>query len=532
MAKEEENRNKKEKESRRGTLASAVAGAVSVGTNMLKEKYTEFTHDSDSKQLSASANYPMIRLPKGFEIEKVVDKLTYPTSVCWDDQGRMYIAEAGGTFLDEDNASARILRVEGNQAIEVVNLDDRIYPAISGMTWYKGAFYITHRDMELFGCVSRVTPDGEVTQILGGIVDAKSDHQPNDVRVGKDGRMYVCVGIAGNSGYMDENMIPFVLKAPDGHPTPAKDIVLNGYNIELPDFREGGKGTVLTGAFVPFGTVTEPGQVIKGHNKCGGSILIFDPEDAEATVKPLAWGFRNAIGIAWNSKGELFLAENGYDNAAGRPINDYHDATYRVKEGEWYGWPDFAANMDPVTDAKFKPSSSAIPPTYRGKEERVAKEIHFLIDHKASGLKQPDKSLVLGLHEVNSSPSKPDIAPDSWGDYKDHLFVPEYGDFQWITNPMRDKFAGNRIAAIGTDGDGEQDVKPFIQNEKTGPASQQGKPGEGIERPYDVKFGPDGSMYIVDFGSHRPSLKRIAKGHFPIEFDRESGVLWKVTKVK
>lgn len=522
----------KQEESRRGKIASAAAGAVSVGVNMLKEKFTELSHDTASKKLKASANFPMIRLPEGFEIEKVAEGLTFPTSVAWDDQGRLYVAEAGGTFLDEEDASARILRVEENgMTTEVVNLDEKIYPAISGMTWHNGAFYITHREMDLHGAVSRVTLDGEINQILGGIIDSKSDHQPNDIRMGRDGKMYVCVGIGGNSGYMDENMMAFVLKAPDGHPTTAKDIVLTGYNIELPDFREGGTGTVLTGAFVPFGTATEPGQVIKGTNKCGGSILVFDPANAEATVRPYAWGFRNAIGIAWNKTNDMFIAVNGYDNAAGRPINDYHDGTYRVKEGAWYGWPDFAANLDPVTDAKFKPNSSAIPPTYKGRE-RVNKELHFLIDHEASGLEQPDKSLILGLHEVNSSPSKPDIAPENWGEYADHLFVPEYGDFQWITNPLRDKFAGNRIAVISTNGNGEQDVKPFIQNDKAGPASQQGQLGEGIERPYDVKFGPDGAMYIVDFGSHRTSLKRIADGHFPVEFDRETGMIWKVTKIK
>ena len=517
---------------RRGTLASAAAGAVSVGVNMMKEKFTELAHDTASKSMTASSNFPMIRLPKGYEIEKVADTLTFPTSVTWDDQGNTYIAEAGGTFLDEEDASARILRLEPNgQTTEVVNLDGHIYPAISGMTWHRGAFYITHRDEELFGCVSKVTLDGQITRVLSGIIDSKSDHQPNDVRVGKDGKMYVCVGIGGNSGYMDENMIPFVLKQPDGHPTPAKDIVLTGYNIELPDFRKGKRGTVLTGAFVPFGTATEPGQVIKGRNKCGGSILVFDPDDAEATVKPYAWGFRNAIGIAWNKENEMFISVNGYDNAAGRPINDYHDGTYRVKAGEWYGWPDFTANFELVTDAKFKPNSSAIPPTYKGKE-RVAKELHLLIDHEASGLKQPDKSLILGLHEVNSSPSKPDVSPESWGDLADYLFVPEYGDFQWITNPLRDKFAGNRVVMMKTSGSGENKIVPFVQNEKIGPASQQGKPGAGIERPYDVKFGPDGAMYIVDFGSHRTSLKRIADGHFPIDFDRGTGMVWKVTKVK
>jgi hypothetical protein len=86
------------------------------------------------------------------------------------------------------------------------------------------------------------------------------------------------------------------------------------------------------------------------------------------------------------------------------------------------------------------------------------------------------------LHEINSSSSKPDVAPDSWGKYADHLFVLEYGDFCWITNPMRDKFAGNSIAMIKTGGRGKNDVEPFIQNGKPGPASEQGKLGEGIER--------------------------------------------------
>ncbi len=341
--------------------------------------------------------------------------------------------------------------------------------------------------------------------------------------------MYVCVGIGGNSGHMDENMIPFVRKQPGGHPTPARDIVLTGVNIELPDFREGGRGRVLTGAFVPFGTETTPGQVIEGRRKCGGSILVFDPDNAEETVEPYAWGFRNIIGMAWSKQREMFAAVNGYDNAPGRPIADMYDGTYRVREGHWYGWPDFTANFDPVTSPKYKAASGAIAPIYIDGERRP-REICFLIDHEASGLKQPDKELVFGLHEVNSSPSKPDIAPDHWGDFANHLMVPEYGDFAWITNPIRDQYAGCRVVALDANYLLEQSVEPFVQNEKLGPASEQGRLGEGIERPYDVKFGPDGAMYIVDFGSHRVNLQRIAEGHFPVQFEHGTGTVWRVVR--
>jgi glucose/arabinose dehydrogenase len=157
-------------------------------------------------------NFPLIHLPEGFEIEKVAEGLTYPTSVTWDDKGSMYVAEAGGTFLDEEGAPARILKVQNGKATELINLDRKIYPSISGMTWHNGAFYITHREKDLSGAVSRITPDGKITEIIGGIVDSKSDHQPNDIRMGRDGKMYVSVGIGGNSGYMDENMIVFCFK--------------------------------------------------------------------------------------------------------------------------------------------------------------------------------------------------------------------------------------------------------------------------------------------------------------------------------
>lgn len=515
-----------------GVIMSGTTETIGLTNTMIKEKLSGIKQEIASQKLKPSANFPLIQLPEGYEIEKVADGLTYPTSVAWDDQGTLYVAEAGGTFEDEPGVEARILRVENGTATEVINLTGKVYPAISGMTWHNGAFYITHREMDLSGAVSKVTMDGEVTQLIGGIVDSKSDHQPNDIRVGTDGRMYVCVGIGGNSGYMDQNVMASVKRSPDGHPTVAQDIVLTGVNIEIPNYLKNSPESILTGAFVPFGTVTEPGQVIKGRNKCGGSILVFDPEDAEATVKPYAWGFRNTIGIAWNQAGEMFAAINGYDNGPGRPIKDVYDGTYRVKEGAWYGWPDFTANFDPVTDPRYRPTTMTIAPAFIG-DKRLDRKLHFLIDHKASNLKQPDKSLILGLHEVNSSPSKPDMAPASWEEYADHLFVPEFGDFEWFTNPARDKSAGSRISVIDTNSRGQQKVQPFIQNEEPAPASQLGKRGEGIERPYDVKFGPDGAMYIVDFCSLRVNLDRIAQdgeGHFPVDFHKETGMIWKVTQ--
>ena len=475
-----------------------------------------------------SANFPVIQLPSGYEIEKVVGDLTYPTSVAWDDEGRMYVAEAGGAFLDEP-AAARIVRIENGMAVEVANLEAKgIYPSIAGMVWHKGALYFTHRAPDLTGAVSRMTPDGTITELFRGVIDSQTDHQLNDIRVGPDGRLYVASGTGGNSGIMGQDMTPFVLKNPNtARATPARDIVLTGRNFQIANYLTEEFGDkVLTGAFVTFGTETKPGQVIQGVKKPGGAILAFDPDNAEATLETYAWGFRNVIGFAWNRQGEMYATQNGYDQVTPRPIIDQYDPTYRVRKDAWYGWPDFSAALEPVTDPKFQPPGELMAPVFINGVKQDNK-LGFLIDHQASGLTPPDKSLVAGLHPINSSPSKPDVAPDSWGGMAGQLFVPEWGDMSWFTNPFRDKPAGNRIVRINP---ATNKVEPFIHNAMPGPASGQGAAGMGIERPFDVKFGPDGAMYIVDWGQHLIVLDHIAHGHLPFEWPENTGVIWKVTR--
>jgi hypothetical protein len=53
----------------------------------------------------------------------------------------------------------------------------------------------------------------------------------------------------------------------------------------------------------------------------------------------------------------------------------------------------------------------------------------------------------------------------------------------------------------------------------------------GIERPIDVKFGPDGAMYIVDYGIANVNSARTAEGQVPYEFPPETGAVWRVTPV-
>ncbi len=467
------------------------------------------------------------RLPEGFRMEKVVDGLTYPTSVVWDDQNRMFVLEAGGSFVEEP-AKARILLVEDGRATEFINLDGKVGTPAVGLLWHAGSFYITHRHKDdRTGTVSRVDEDGTVTQLITGIVDSQAEHFLNDIRMGPDGMVYFCGGPAANSAVVGADLGPFISRSPNLHTTSAIDLVLTGRNFLTPDFRtEDPTDLVETGAYVPFGTATTPGQVIRGTNKPGGAILVFDLADPEGTLRPYAFGLRNVIGMAWNGAGEMFAAVNGYDIRGSRPVNDLHDATYRVREGTWYGWPDFSAAFDPLTSAQFEsPFSQGAPIMINGVP--AGKKLGFVIDHKASGLTPPDKSLILGMHEVNSSPCLMDVAPPSWTNFAGQVFVAEWGDLAPPTNPLQNGLPGYRISRIDPE---TGKVTSFAENEKPGPASAQGMAGQGLERPFGLRFGPDDAMYVVDYGIARINPALAAKNKPPYEFPPETGVLWKISR--
>jgi glucose/arabinose dehydrogenase len=146
----------------------------------------------------------VLQVPEGFKAEKLADGLHLPTSLTWDDQGNMYVVEAGGGLFPEKLAPMRIVQVkEDGTKVEVADLSNKgIEPSIVGLLWHDGWFYITHRAEDLTGAVSRVSMNGHVELLFKGIVDSQAEHQINDIQVGPDGMMYVSVGPAGNAGVL------------------------------------------------------------------------------------------------------------------------------------------------------------------------------------------------------------------------------------------------------------------------------------------------------------------------------------------
>lgn len=157
----------------------------------------------------------------------------------------------------------------------------------------------------------------------------------------------------------------------------------------------------------------------------------------------VAWGFRNVFGAGFGPGGELYVSQNGSDMRGLRPAEHDKDAFFRVREGEWYGWPDYTAELNPFTTMSPPERMLAA-----GREK-----LEFVIDHDASGLDASARDLLVATFHHHSE--------------------------------LRSSTSHRRP------GSGAQETHTL---------HSYGSLGRALERPIEVKFGADGAMYVLDFG--------------------------------
>jgi hypothetical protein len=225
-----------------------------------------------------------ILLPEGYVAEVVATGFHAPVHCCFDDQGFCYVSEAGHKV----DSKPRILKVnvETGAYETFFELPEERWVktgALTGACWHQGQLYFMNTDT-----LSRLQADGTIEDLVTDL-PGKGDHQSNCPVVGSDGKIYFGQGTATNLAVVgaDNYAYEWLKHFPDFHDRPGQDITLTGQNYEyqnvLGDLRE----TVRTGAFVPFGTETYPGQVIKGTAKCSGSVLRYDPRRRRARADRL-----------------------------------------------------------------------------------------------------------------------------------------------------------------------------------------------------------------------------------------------------
>ncbi len=433
-------------------------------------------------------------LTSGYTIAPVVWNLTAPDSLAIDDEGNMYIGEAGYplTRLPE---VPKILKVtpEGNISIFV---DRGLNSPIVDVVYHnETTLYVSHNHK-----VSTVNlADGELKDIIVGL-PTNTNHQNNQIAFSPDGkRLYVGIGSATNSGVIgeDDSMLGWLPNEPNVHDVPGNNITITGQNFVTNNtLTAEPNDTATTGAFVPFNTPTFPGQGIQGNTKCNGCIISANLDGTD--LKVVGWGLRNPTGLAFNEEGKLFAISHGADQRGSRPIANDSDKFYEIKMNEtipaFYGWPDFFGNVEPVTDPKFQ--------SPRGGGN---KSLGFLMqDHP-----HVEKPLVL-FYPPHTSGIQIAFANKSFGFADGEAFVAQMGTDAPIARPLPPPgtIIGQNIVHVDI---GNKTVSDFLTL----------KNATTSFRPTDIVFSNDGtSLYLVDWG-------KLSFTEDP-PTTPNSGIIWKI----
>lgn len=391
--------------------------------------------------------------------ERIRAGLHFPTSIAFDDRGRVHVAESGLPF-DGAPAGGRVLRVDP-EGTAVIGADLRA--PVTGLLFHEGAFYVSEGGNP--GRISRLTPDGRRSDVIDGFPGLGNYHT-NMAVAGPDGKLYFTQGAATNSGVvgLDAHDLGWLRRLPHNHDIPGLDVTLAGESFESPDPRsEDPAARTHTGIFVPFGTPGERGLRIQGRLPCTAAAMRcnFDGTGLEL----VAWGLRSAFGLLFLPDGRLLAAEQGPDERGSRPVGDAPDLLFEVVQGMYYGWPDFIGG-EPVTDPRFAPS--------RGPR------LSFVLEDHAS---LPPLARPLLRFPVNSAPTKMDVLPAGAERHPGHILVCLFGDERPVTGPAGPR-VGRKLARIDPSDWSlhELDVGPF-------------------HRPIDVRVSPSGDrVYVLDFG--------------------------------
>lgn len=448
-------------------------------------------------------NSKLIDCPPGFELKPVVRNLTAPTAIAFDEDRNMIVAAGGIGGTD-----VRIFGYHpGGQRFDIYPTGKRlplfgssftIYGPVGGIIVDHGKIYVSHRDRQGRGAITAFAYDGAHRTVVRDL-PAQGEYSVTDLAVNpSNGRLYFGVGSATNSGVVgiDDWDIGWVQDYIHFCDQSAVDIKLQGYRFDTKNPTAGifgGADLAVTGPYQPFAYSKQLRIPRASDGKPTGAIYSVALDGEGLRVE--AHGLRDPVGLQFNEFGRLYITNQGMELRGTRPVKNDPDALLWLVPGVWYGWPDFTADLRSVAESQFQP-----PPEMSVRTGYP--ELSPLIDHEASGLLRPDRSTLLrGAFPSMSGASKLDFAPASgaFQSFHGQAIVALAGDRAPFAN------AGEKLAepvgykVVRVDVENRQ-VWDFVKNASGLPASRMKDEPEALERPVDIKFGPDGAMYIVDEG--------------------------------
>lgn len=401
-----------------------------------------------------------IAVPDGYRAVRIVNGLNFPSAFTWDAAGNIYVLESH--TVPAPMLKVKIVRIKTDGAIDRVSLEGPDAPngdTAIGLTFHDGWLYFSHEQKDATFSISRVRPTGGTVEAVLRGIPVTGDHDVNHLFFDRESTLYFGIGSATNSGVVasaDPVNQKWLEKHPETRDLACRDLKLTDATFDDP------KGK--TGPYQPLGHADK--REIKAEPMCTSSI--YRLRAGSTTPELVAWGFRNPVGLAMDANGTLLVGMQGADERSTRPITNDPDSVLRVREGAWYGWPDYGANLTPF----------ATPP---------------VIDLNASGLTAPDRANLVAATKPHAAICALAVQSDGG------VLVAEMGDFKPMTAKDNER-AGFQVERIDP---GSGAISPYLRNRGSGDAQPASTLDlrNGFERPVDVRIGADGMIYVLDYGA-------------------------------
>jgi glucose/arabinose dehydrogenase len=526
-----------------------------------------------------------IVVPEGFKVSVFAQGLNFPTGIAFlgnSQNFRVYVLESGhglpsrcndqtafgsGDFDPNNPFTPDILVFNQNGGQPIRRLGKPTAPGVGFLPagpaidiafehgLRGGRLFATDSNQSLrtpgFNNSSRIlTVDpqtGTVTPFITGL--PTGDH-PTEQLAFKDGWIYWSQGSTTNSGVVGLDNGGGA-NQPD---IPCQDIVLSENVFDSGDGR-------MTSGYSPFNT-RRPGATVRAFEGalhsgvCDGAILRarLDVSQPETTIQPFSWGYRNGYAIRFPPKdhpltGGLLVGEDGPDERGARPTNNAPDALQLARQNpdgspDYHGWPDrfgFLPSSQTVFDPVGGPQDDLCQPlgSFPACIPTVLEEDVPIRDVLAFPPQQITSPLA--IEAADSSFTGIDFVPDAFvaGPVQPGaaLYTLE-GDFGFseenATPPGRP--VGHEVKLINFNQLPGSPLALKIQRFAHNTNFEQAFPDglHGLNRPTNVRFGPDGCAYVADYGAVRdvgrsdPDTKFLDPADAPLVQIPRTGVIWKI----
>jgi glucose/arabinose dehydrogenase len=362
----------------------------------------------------------------------------------------------------------------------------------------------------------RVTPF--ITQLPTG------DH-PTEQLAFKDGWIYWSQGSTTNSGVVGRD---------NGGGQNQSDIPCQNITLSQNVFDSG--GGVSTSGYSPFG-VKQPGATIPAffnsftgqvrRGVCDGATLRAQLNNPN-NIQVVGWGHRNGYAIRFAPedhplRGQLLVGEDGADERGARPSNGAPEVLSVDQQNDdgtpvYHGWPDrygFLAASQAVFNPIGGPADDLCvfdagnPPSLCTPASLKAILTEDVPIHDVLAFPPAPIVAPLALEAADSSFSGIDFVPHSFVTGPVEPGAALYsleGDFGF-SPPNGNPEVGHEVKLINFDQERHGPIslsfRNFARNDTGDQAFISPKHTAGFNRPTNVKFGPDGCAYVVDYGAVR-----------------------------